>query len=168
MLTNKIVKITENENYTQLELAEKIIFKLGLIKEELVNIEYAIHWAKANIINAHILSNNEIDVINKVLEKEDIPFINFDELFEFASSGKHIIYLVSIPTTNSETCQQIFLRAINKGTIVNELKYQVIIKCKQNEIFGIISNCKSYNELSICNKTSLMHPIFNEKCWVIA
>ena len=136
-----------------------------MIKEGLVNIQYVIICAKANIINAHILSNNEIDTISNVLEKEDIPFINFDELFQFADSGKHIIYLVSIPTTNSETCQQISLRAINKGTIVNELKYQVIIKCKQNEIFGIISNCKSYNELSICNKKNIvdMHPIFNEK-----
>lgn len=39
-----------------------IQYKVKLIKEELENINHAIHWAKAGIINSLIHSENEIQL----------------------------------------------------------------------------------------------------------
>ena len=37
-----------------------------------------IKLGRANIINAFILSNEEIDIARKIIDKDDIPYINLD------------------------------------------------------------------------------------------
>lgn len=66
------------------DLILKLKFKLEIIKDEIVNIAYAIHWAKANIINSYILSTEEIEIAKNIVNRENLPFINLDEAFEFS------------------------------------------------------------------------------------
>ena len=49
----------------------KLKFKLEVIKEEIVNIAYAIH--------SYILSNEEMNIAKNIVNKENLPFINQDE-----------------------------------------------------------------------------------------
>jgi len=46
------------------ELAISFQNLVRLIKEDVVNIKYAIQWAKLNMINTFLLSEKEINVIN--------------------------------------------------------------------------------------------------------
>jgi len=46
------------------ELAISFQNQVRLIKEEVVNIKYAIQWAKLNMINTFLLSEKEINEIN--------------------------------------------------------------------------------------------------------
>ena len=52
------------------ELIMIIKYKLGLLKEEIINIDYAIQWAKAKIVNSYILSNEEINTVKEIIIKE--------------------------------------------------------------------------------------------------
>ena len=62
-ITNNIIKNIQNEKYKYIEIDSfsQWKYKLEIIKEVL-NIAYAIHWTKANIINPFILSNEELDM----------------------------------------------------------------------------------------------------------
>lgn len=55
-ITVRIVKIMEDNESTEINLILKLKFKLEVIKEKIVNF-----WAKANITNSYILSNEQIN-----------------------------------------------------------------------------------------------------------
>lgn len=164
-MTNRVLR-TFNENNNDKSILE-IKYKLEVIKEEIVNVAYAIHWAKANIVNSYILSNTEINITEQLLKSENIPFINIDEALEFAdvkiaSDGKNIIYIVSLPTTSFEICNILIIKAVKIGTKINKIPFNSVLKCKEN-IYGINKECKSYNGHSICNIDNIID-ISNTTC----
>lgn len=153
-ITNKILKVMENDEHTKNDLSLKLKFKLEVIKEEVVNIAYAIHWAKANIINSYILSNEEIGIAKNIVNRENLPFINLDEALEFseikiATNGKLIIYIISLPTVKNDICKTIEIRAVKHEKRINKINFNEILICEK-EIYGIKNNCKNYNNLEIC------------------
>lgn len=166
-ITNEILKLFKSYKNVYNEIAFKLKFKLELIKEELLNVAYAIHWAKANIINSFILSNNEIMVTEQIMKKNDIPYINIDEALEFAeikiaTDSKSLIYIVSLPTVYSNNCERILLKAVKKGNKIIKLNFNSILSCN-NKIYGIKNSCKNYNKLSICSTKNLLE-ITNSIC----
>lgn len=165
--TNKISKLVQEKKEIDNELLLETKFKLETIKEELINIVYAIHWAKSNIINSYILSDKELEITRKFLEDENIPFINIDEALEFAdikiaSNKESLIYIINLPKTRIEDCKSLEIRPIKKGKFINKIEYESILVCK-NEVYGKTKNCKSYNNLSICSKDSVEN-ITNGTC----
>lgn len=54
---NKLTKITNEISHVIKSLRSKIL----MVKEKIINIEYAIQWARLGIVNSVILNNNEIE-----------------------------------------------------------------------------------------------------------
>lgn len=69
-ITNNKTKIIQNEKYIERNSFLQLKYKFEIIKEELLNIAYAIHWARANIINSFILSKEVIDIVRKIIDKD--------------------------------------------------------------------------------------------------
>lgn len=152
--TNEIIKILKSENDLHNEKILEWKYKLELLKEDISNVEFAIHLAKVNIVNSFILSSFEVDVLNNIFSKSNIPFSSTDELLHFAeikiaTEGFNILYILSIPTTKNENCNILLIKPIKRNDIVTRLDYERILDCK-NIIYGLKKMCKTYNEVSIC------------------
>lgn len=169
-ITNKIIKIQENSTSKfeiKTNFALKMKYKLELLKEEIVNIAYAIHWAKANIVNSFIIADSEIRLAEEMFNKENIPYVNIDEALEFAdvkiaASRDSLIYIISLPTTNTENCKKLEIRPIRKGKYINKIGFKKILVCS-NEIYGLKNDCKNFNHLAICEKNKIEN-ITNSSC----
>lgn len=65
-----------------------------------------------------------------------MPYLNIIEALEFsdlkiASSNLTIIYIISFPTTNKESCETILIKPVKIKNFINKIKYENIIKCKR-------------------------------------
>lgn len=153
--TNEIIKIIKTEQNLHNERVLEFKYKLELLKEDIANIEFAIHLAKANIVNSFILSSFEVEILNDIFNKSNIPFSSTDELLHFAEvkiaiEGYNILYILSVPTTDTENCIRLLIKAIKRENIVTRLDYDFVLDCKK-KIFGLKGKCKTYNSLSICS-----------------
>lgn len=165
--TNQIVKYIKSHEIVNESQVSTLKYKIKLLKEELWSIQYVIHWAKAGIVNSFILTNNEINIVKQIFEKDAIPYINLEEAFEFsevkiASSNSHLIYIVSIPTTDINSCNKLIVKPTKFGKYVNKILYKEVLLCN-NSTFGIKYPCKSYNKLTICNRINVEN-INNDTC----
>lgn len=158
-ITNKTNEIIKREGWND-EVVFKIERKLNFIEKELQNVEFAIQWAKANIVNSFLLSKIEIDQINTVFEKYNIPTYSIDELLTFGSvkivtNKREILYILSIPVTQEEVCKVYFIKPIKTGDVIDKIEYEKILECNK-ELFGIKTECKSNYDITICNRDKLI------------
>lgn len=168
-ITNEILRnINSSSTNSIKEQAITVLkYKLDIIKEEIINIQYAMHWAKIGIINSFILSYTEINIIKDVINTDSIQFVNLEQAFEFAevkiaSNHDSIVYIISIPTTNVNSCNEILVKPIKYEKHVNKIIYNKILIC-DNVIFGVKNACKNYNNLTICNRKNLEN-LDNDTC----
>lgn len=146
-ITNHITKELQNDKNKGVEAFLRLKYKLEILKEEIVNIAYAIHWAKANIINSYIMSREEIDIAKQIFEKDDIPFVNLDEALEFsevkvATNSKLIIYIINLPTVGPQICKSIDIRAVKKNNTINKINFNSLLDCEKT-LYGILKPCKN-------------------------
>lgn len=164
-ITNKILRTLKENSQDKDRIIWEIKYKLDIIKEEVVNVAYALHWAKANIVNSYILTSSEISIAEQILK--NIPFVNIDEAFEFtnvkiASDGKNIIYIISLPTTGPNSCNTFLLKTVRTGIKINKIPYDSILECK-DKLYGIINKCQSFNSHTICSLSDIID-ISNSTC----
>lgn len=165
--TNEIIKnVNYNDNIKE-KLITKLKLKLDILKEEIVNIQYAIHWAKVGIVNSLILSSDEINIVKHIISKDIIPFVNIEQAFEFAeikiaSNGNSLVYIISLPTTENISCNKLLIRPIKFGKFVNKLLYRDVLICNKT-IYGIKHSCKTYNNITICNEKNILN-LDNDSC----
>lgn len=157
-LTNEIMKI-KKEDWND-KLGKILQHKLNFIEKELQNIEYAIQWAKVNIVNAFILSKTEIDDLDNILKNYNIPTFNVDELLSFAdvkivTNNKDILYILSLPITHENICKILVARPVKIGNRVDKIEFNKILKCNES-FFAIKNDCKSFNDMTICNRDKLV------------
>lgn len=163
-ITNEIVK-NRNEN-TYDNMIKKLKYNLDILKEEIINIQFAIHWAKVGIVNSLILTPHEINIVKDVITKNKIPFVNLEQTFEFAevkiaSNNNYIIYIITIPITDI-SCNKLLIKPVKFGKYVNKIDFENILICN-NSYYGISKLCKSYNNITICNESSLTN-LDSNKC----
>lgn len=134
-ITNEIeAMIKENKN-TNKNILSEIQYKFRIVKEELQNINLAIHWAKLGIVNSLILSKKEINIAIRKLSKENIPFATIEEALNFAeikviTNSVSILYIVNIPITDYNVYEQILIKPVKRNGIAIEINYKQIIKNK--------------------------------------
>lgn len=165
--TNYINSKLNNENDIQNDIILNVELKLGLIKEEIVNLEYALHWAKANIVNSYILSNIEVNKIQEILNKEEMPYLNIVQALEFAqikiaSNNALILYIINFPTTSEKPCKTTLIKPIKKGKTIKKITHENVLVCK-NKIYEIQVSCLTFYQLTICPKKNLAD-ITDSKC----
>lgn len=166
-VTNNILKIVQDRGEVDEDLFLNYKYKLDLIEEETKNIEYAINWAKANIANTHILGHEEIMEIEKIIERNDIPFMNVDEALEFskvkiASNNNSILYMMYFPLATKKKCNIFMLKPVKKENWAIKVPHEKILNCNEN-IYGLKTECKSTNNLSICGLDNIID-LSNTSC----
>lgn len=157
-ITNEIVKV-RREGWND-DIANRMERKLIVIEKELENIEFAIQWAKANIVNSFILSKTEVDNINEILQNYNIPVYNIDELLSFGTvkivtNSKEILYILTIPITQTDTCKTYLAKPVKYGNVIDKIEYNHLLECN-HDLFAMKNQCKKYYDLTICNKETLI------------
>lgn len=160
-ITNNLIEIAKINQIPKNELILDVKYKLDIIKEELLNIEYALLWAKNKIVNSFILSNTEIKIVKERFENNKIPFINLEEALEFsdiriASNKSILLYIITIPTTGTDICKKILIKPIKYMKKAIKLPFENVLYCN-DQIFGIKNYCNTYNELTICKKNEIIN-----------
>jgi hypothetical protein len=70
--------------------------------------------------------------------------------------------MINIPLISKELCIPMLLKTVKVGDIINEIKFENIVRCKQ-QILGIKKPCETHNEKIICNRNSLVD-LSEDKC----
>jgi len=126
-------------------MSTTLMFQTQMLKEEMLNLNHAVQWAKAEITCPLILGGEEIRQIKKILETDRMPYVNFEEALHIAEisiarNDPMLIYVIKIQITNSELCSEILIKPIRIEQYVNKIKSENIIKCKE-KLFLKIVNC---------------------------
>lgn len=134
--------------------------KIRLAKEAIINVKYAIQWAKLNVINSFLLNKKEMTMTINKLKEENMPFNNIEEALELASinilsNDTNLLYVIKIPITNSILYNNIIVKPVIRNDSIINLDFEQMFISK-NEIYAINSNCKSYNKIKICKKNQLL------------
>lgn len=166
-ITNNLLNAIKEDNVIANEIAINLQNKIRLIKEEIVNIKYAIQWARIGIVNSIILNKKEIDLAIKEMNKENMPFDTAEDALELAKVSvlrnfSSILYVVKIPLTTKEIYENLILKAVIKNDVIIDLKYNNVLRNKER-IFGIQNNCEKYNKISICKQNELLD-LSNDFC----
>lgn len=166
-ISNSIMKALKGSNDFQTVLILQYKFKIDIIKEEIGNIKQAIHFAKNNIINTFILSNQEVHKINKIFVEENIPFNSLEESLNFAEiqiafRENILIYIVKLPITDSEICNSFILKPLSKNETILKVNFGKILKCNE-KYYGLENDCKLINKIRICKQNEIVK-LENEYC----
>lgn len=159
-ITNHVIKILKEGKIITDEIPLNIKFELEIIKEEIINIEYAMHWSKVGLINSFLLDEKEINIVNNIFERNNIPYINIEEVIEFsslkiASSNSSIIYIIGIPVSENTLCNMFLIKPTKIKNIMNKINFEKIMNCN-NKLYGIKKECNSINNINICNSNNIV------------
>ena len=166
-ITNEIQKLFKEDKNFNNEIIFTVQSRLNLIKEELTNINHAIHWAKLGIINSLVLSKQEIKIAVETLDKENLPFSTIEDALNFSeikiiSNITSLLYIINIPITSDKIYEKLLLKPVKRHEIATEITYENVLR-NNNEILGLRTNCKSYNYISICNQKDFVD-LSNTSC----
>lgn len=158
-MTNTVLNSIKTSDSLRTLIVKDVERKLKILTEELININYAIQWAKSGIVNSFILSNSELTTIRDFFTNQSLPYINLIEALEFAevkisSSKNTLIFIVNLPRTENIICKNLFIRPVKKGNFVINIKKVNFILCKDS-ILEIKTNCKLINEISLCKRENV-------------
>lgn len=172
--SNKINQIVKSFNDLSItkgkannKIPENIILKLHYIDEELTNIAYAIHWAKNDIINPQLLSQEEMEAALTELDKNNFPYSTIEEAFniatiKLATHDNDILYIIDIPMVQSESYDVLTLRTNGLSKPMIHLPYTKILYTHEIT-YGIKKPCKMINNIEICLYEDLID-ITNTSC----
>lgn len=160
-VTNEVMNLLRSNTVLKNQYTLDLKYKLDVIKEELTNIEYALLWAKNDVVSSFILSNSELKIVKERFEESNIPFINLEEALNFseikiASDKKTILYIISIPTTEKYICKKLLIKPVKYNNKIIKLQYENVLTC-ESEMYGIKKHCKTYNELTVCNRDEIVN-----------
>lgn len=164
--TNEILKFTKSIDWKD-SLIDKLKYKLNIVKDEIINLQYAIHWAKVGVLNSFILSSDEMKLAKNLFDSENITYLNLEESFEFseikiATNHHCLLYIISIPTTKKEYCNSLIITPVKSGKISSKIEFDNVLECEE-KMYGIKNKCKSYNKLTLC-KDDQIEDISESKC----
>lgn len=165
--TNHIIKTIQSLEEVRRIQEETITNKLRLLKEEIVNVEYALQWSKVGVINSFILSEREMSEVKQFLDQEKFPYTDLEQALSFATikiatDYRAIIYIVNLPAIDNKICEKLLIKPIKKGNKIVKINTENIIRCSK-EIYELRENCKEYNKLCICSEEKLID-ISNTNC----
>lgn len=169
-IINRMSNFVRKSVYLENEIVINLQNRIRLVKEELINIENGIEWAKIGIVNPLILNKKEIEVAMKKIEEEHIPFVNPEEALQFAkvsvlynkNNYNKIFYMVKVPLTKKEMYENVILRPVKKKTYVIKLEFLEILK-NEETIYAIKEKCEEYNDIMICKENQIID-ITNNTC----
>lgn len=166
-ITNAILESIRTNNIIDNQAIFKLQYKIKLLKEEIINIKYSIHWAKLGMINSFLVSKVEVETITKLLDSEQLPYATAEEALDFANikiitNGTSLLYVIEIPLTKLETYNRLLIKPIKFKNIINEIEFKEILS-DNKKLYGIKENCNKINDLTICKRKDIVD-IENSTC----
>ncbi|XP_046810940.1 uncharacterized protein LOC124420803 [Lucilia cuprina] len=136
---------------------QSTINEIIILKDEINEIVRACQMAKSGIINTNLLDQAEINRI--IDELETLPYSNAIEAVEHGmpsvyTNGSLLLYILSIPKLGENVYNLLLTRAtINEGRQIDLQFNKILINAA--EIYGIIDNCLSINNSTVCKGSSV-------------
>jgi len=133
----------------------------------MINVKYAIQWAKSNIVNTMIFDQNEIIETITKLERNNLLFTSYEEALKISDirvlyNNNTILYVIKVPISNGENFDTWKLKPVKKKNEIINLNFENIIMNNEN-IYGIKNKCKLISDLRICNKKDVIN-LNNDTC----
>lgn len=158
--TNTILKTIQSLGEIQRTVEDSIRNRINIIKTDIVNIEYALQWAKVGVINSFILSEKEINEAEEFLDQEEFPYRNLEEALGFASikiatDQSSLIYIINLPAIDRTNCEKLLIKPVKQNEMIIKINSENVIKCN-NKIFQIKNDCIQFNKLCICKNENLI------------
>lgn len=160
-IVNQIQYLAQNNQKYGNEFLESIQYKVKLLKEDLTNVNYAIHWAKSNVVNSMMLTSKEISLAIKNLDEENLPYTTPEEALNFANvkivtNKISLLYIVNIPITKRKLYHTTLIKPVKKNNVIIETPHKIISDENFDEIYTPLDNCKINNDINICTQTNLI------------
>lgn len=167
---NQIQNFIQTDKNYENDFITSLQYKIKLIKEDLTNIKYAIHWAKNGIVNTMMLTSDEIKLATNTLDLEDLPYSTPEEALDFAkvkiiTNRISLLYIINIPITKRQTYSKFLIKPVKRYNTIIETPKIIISDKNFNEIYTPVEECNSYNNMTICTQTNLID-IRNDSCIV--
>lgn len=158
--TNHILKTIQTLEETQRVIEDSIRNRINIVKADVINIEYALQWAKVGVINSFILSEKEINEAKQFLDLEEFPYNNLEEALGFATvkiatDYSSLIYIINLPAINKINCEKILIKPVKQNQKIIKINSENLIRCK-DKIFEMKNKCNQFNDLCICNNEKLI------------
>ena len=139
------------------KIQQDLLNEILVVKGEINEIVRACQMAKNGLINTNLLDKEEIGrLINEV---ETLPYSNEIEAIEYGTPSVFtnetmLLYILSMPKIRSEEFNLLRTRAsIYDGKQIDLNFDKILINHK--ETYGIVSNCFSMNNMTVCRESSL-------------
>lgn len=160
-ITNNINNQIKNNNVIETEIIITLQTKIRLIKNEIINIKYALQNVKLNIVNSMLLSKQETNIIINIIKENNIHVQNIEEILEISKisvlyNDLSLLYIIKIPITTHDTYTNFLLKPVKKTNKIVKIQFNDIIRNK-NEILGIKNPNKVKTSLVVYDKTSLVN-----------
>lgn len=164
---NEVIRDFNKINKSLKSTVEDAVFNLQHIEEDLKNIVYAIHWSKQDIINPQLLNQQEMELIFKKTNNNQLSYAMIEETLNFASIKiaadiENVIYIVNLPLTGSSNFEVLTLRNNKRQNPAIELPFNTILY-NHEFIYGITQPCKLISRTHLCNNKNL-RDITNSTC----
>lgn len=171
---NKLIEITntlsnhiKKDNDVGIEVMLNLQTKIRLIKEEIVNIKYALQYAKSNILNSMLLNKKEIKVALERIKTDNIPFHTIEEVLELSEisvlyNDLNLLYIIKIPITTKTIYETILIKPVKTANKIVNIQFNEIIRHK-DEYYGIRNKTRIGYSINIYEKNVLLD-ISNSSC----
>lgn len=164
---NEVIRDFNKINKASKSSIEDAIFNLQHMEEDLKNIIFAIHWSKQDIINPQLLNQNEMELVLKNTDYNQLPYTILEETLNFASikiaaDAENVIYIVSLPVTNAKKFEVLAIRNNKRQNPAIALSFNTILYNNEN-IYGVKNQCKTIGRIQMCERKDLID-ITNSEC----
>ncbi|XP_041452284.1 protein PF14_0175-like [Drosophila obscura] len=155
-VSNMLKNSIRDDNGFSNEIAISLQNQVRLLKEEIINVKYAIQWARLNVINSLLLNENELQEVHNIFQKNNMSSLTVEEMLELTDiSVLHnkttIIYIVKIPELDSTNFENLIIKPVIKNNLIVNIEANEIF-LSDNDILKIPNNCKTTKEFKICYK----------------
>lgn len=165
-LNNRIQK--EEDRIQEIQYINQINYNLDILRNHVTDISETIILARLNIISKTILSNREIEIINKYVKNQSIHISSNEQLYELLKlqayyNNTNIIFNIKIPIVENKNYEltQIIPLPINLTTFINVKPYMLI---DQNNIFYMNTNCPQIENIYFCEDIIEQENILESSC----
>lgn len=161
-IINQIQNFVQKDQIFGNEFLESIQYKIKLLKEDLINVNYAIHWAKTNVVNSMMLTSKEISLAIKNLDEEKLPYSTPEEALNFATvkiltNKISLLYIVNIPITKRKPYHAMLIKPVKKYNVIIDTPHNIITDENFDEIYTPLNTCNKNNDITICTQTNLIN-----------
>lgn len=163
-VTSSIEELTKassqdiNDLYKEVRFS-RIIYDLGILDEEVEQIQNSMILSKLKLINPHLLGSEEIKKISEYLENQDLPFDSLTQALSLSQTdmsckGETISYVINLPYVTRTKYDLLRIEAISRDSEKITLPGKYFLR-SENSLFVQLHECTDVNNIRICRRNDI-------------